>query len=96
MNTTNEIIVLLPTYKEADNLKTLIPKISKELPKKHLILVVNDKSGDGTASLIQIMSKKYRVTLHERRKKEGLGKATIDGFTQALKKKPGMAAKILK
>lgn len=91
MTATNEIIVMLPTYEEADNLKTLIPALHEELTKikqKYLILVVNDKSGDGTAALIKKLSKKYPVVLHERKKKEGLGKATIDGFRQALKKKP--------
>lgn len=97
MTKTKEIIVMLPTYKERDNLKTLIPEIHKELNKskkqnktaqKHLILVVNDASDDGTEALIKKMSKKYPVTLCEREKKEGLGKATLDGFTQALKKNP--------
>ncbi|MBR9702553.1 polyprenol monophosphomannose synthase [Candidatus Woesearchaeota archaeon] len=89
MTKTKEIIVLLPTYEEADNLKTLIPLIHKELTKqKHLILVVNDASGDGTEALIKKMSKKYPVALHERKKKDGLGKATIAGFQEALKKNP--------
>lgn len=81
------IIVLLPAYREAKNLVHLIPQIDASIKEKYEIIVVNDPSGDGTKKIIEKFSQ-YPITFLERKKKEGFGKATIDGLKIALAKKP--------
>jgi len=81
-----ENIVIIPTYNEAENIRDIIRAVM-ELPEKFDVLVVDDNSPDGTASLVKEMQKEFpeRVRLLEREKKEGLGKAYIAGFREALK-----------
>jgi len=80
LNVNSEIGVILPTFCEAAN----IDKLIRELENSHLsisILVVDDKSPDGTANIVRKLQKKYRnVLLLVRQKKLGLGTAITDGF----------------
>ena len=76
--------VVLPTFNEADNLPTIVPAIRDALPGA-TVLVVDDSSPDGTGRLADEMAATddcLRV-LH-RPRKQGLGKAYIDGFQVAL------------
>ena len=81
-------IVVIPTYDEIENIEKLI-RIILDLDCKFDILVVDDSSPDKTANkvkeLIPIFEK--RLFLKVRKRKEGLGKAYIDGFNWALEKK---------
>lgn len=79
--------VMIPTYNEADNLRKLIPAIFKTVPEANL-LVVDDKSPDGTAKVVKSMQKKYpkKISLIVRKDERGRGSAGIDGFKAALKK----------
>ena len=81
-------IVVIPTYDEIENIEKLI-RIILNLDCKFDILVVDDSSPDKTANkvkeLIPIFEK--RLFLKVRKRKEGLGKAYIDGFNWALEKK---------
>ena len=81
-------IVVIPTYDEIENIEKLI-RIILNLDCKLDILVVDDSSPDKTANkvkeLIPIFEK--RLFLKVRKRKEGLGKAYIDGFNWALEKK---------
>ncbi len=80
-----EVSVVIPTYNERENLKTLLPKIIRSLLKGHRsfeILIVDDSSPDGTADFVGNYRDK-RVRLLLRQKKEGLGKAYMDGFRKA-------------
>ena len=81
-------IVVIPTYNEFENIEKLI-RIILNLDCKFDILVVDDSSPDKTANkvkeLIPIFEK--RLFLKVRKRKEGLGKAYIDGFNWALEKK---------
>ncbi len=80
-----DVSVVLPTYNERENLKTLLPKIIRNLKGCHNsfeILIVDDSSPDGTAAFVRNYKDK-RVRLLLRQKKEGLGKAYIDGFRKA-------------
>ncbi len=57
-----ELSIILPVYNEHDNLKFLIPqltKLSKELLNKYEILVVDDDSSDETDKLIENLQNKY-------------------------------------
>lgn len=77
-------LVIVPTYNERENVKTLIPQIL-ELPSEIEVLVVDDNSPDGTADVVLEMSKKdERIHLLRRKEKLGLGSAYVAGFKYAL------------
>jgi dolichol-phosphate mannosyltransferase len=76
----SEIGLILPTYCEAKNIEEIIRKIEK-LNLNLSILVVDDSSPNGTASVVRAMQKEYgNVILLIRSKKTGLGTAITDGF----------------
>jgi dolichol-phosphate mannosyltransferase len=78
-------VVVLPTYNEALNLPTLIPRILNVDPAID-VLVVDDGSPDGTGDLAEQLSKQLapRVTVLHRSSKSGRGGAVLAGFRQAL------------
>jgi dolichol-phosphate mannosyltransferase len=76
----SEIGVILPTYREAENIAKLIAEI-ENLPLKTSILVIDDSSPDKTAETVKSMQKKYgNILLYNRPNKSGLGTAITDGF----------------
>jgi len=76
--------VVLPTYNEAENLRDIAAAILAALPAATL-LVVDDGSPDGTGDLADgLATNDPRVRVHHRTKKEGLGRAYLDGFRVAL------------
>jgi dolichol-phosphate mannosyltransferase len=78
--TGSEVGVILPTYREAENISKLIEDI-ENLKMDTSILVIDDSSPDETAELVQDKQKKYsNIILHVRPRKTGLGKAITDGF----------------
>jgi dolichol-phosphate mannosyltransferase len=79
-------IVIIPTYKEKENIESLVSAIST-LPVQFDILVIDDNSPDGTAELVKQMQPSYpNLHLIERPGKLGLGTAYITGFKWALEK----------
>jgi dolichol-phosphate mannosyltransferase len=77
------ISIILPTYNEIDNIKIIIPKIAEILDKEGLkweIIVVDDNSPDGTASLAEGFSERYPVKVFVRKLDRGLSKSVIKGF----------------
>jgi dolichol-phosphate mannosyltransferase len=83
-------VIVLPTYNEQENIKTLIPTIFKIAAKiknwQISILVVDDKSSDNTSWEVKCLQKKYPNLYLIQERKEGLGKAYWRGFCFALKK----------
>lgn len=78
--TGSEVGVILPTYREAENISKLIEDI-ENLKMDTSILVIDDSSPDETAELVQDKQKKYsNISLHVRPRKTGLGTAITDGF----------------
>ncbi len=78
--------VVVPTYNEAENLERLVHQIYSLCPDFHII-VVDDNSPDGTGSIADRLSEKFRsLTVVHRPEKAGLGRAYIDGFKVALSK----------
>jgi dolichol-phosphate mannosyltransferase len=76
--------VVLPTYNEAENLRPICEAILASLPAA-MVLVVDDNSPDGTGRLAdELASAEPRVRVHHRAAKQGLGRAYLDGFGQAL------------
>jgi len=79
-------IVIIPTYKEKENIEILIKAISS-LPVSFDILVIDDNSPDGTGTIVKNLIPLYpNVHLIERSGKLGLGTAYITGFKWALDK----------
>ncbi len=75
-----EVGVILPTYREADNISNLIDDIEK-LNLNAELLVIDDSSPDKTAQIVQQKQTQYpNIRLHVRPKKSGLGSAITDGF----------------
>ena len=75
-----DIGVILPTYREEENISRLIDDI-ESLSLNSAILVIDDSSPDKTAEIVQEKQKKYgNIQLCIRPKKSGLGTAITDGF----------------
>ena len=80
-------IIILPTYNEKDNIKNLIREIFNLLPDIH-ILVVDDTSPDGTATLIEeFQARMKNLHLIVRKDAKGRGLAGIAGFKYAIEHK---------
>ncbi len=79
-------IVIIPTYKEKENVESIVSAISS-LPVKFDILIIDDNSPDGTAAIVKdLQSSNPSLNLIERPGKLGLGTAYIEGFKWALSK----------
>ena len=80
-----EVAIILPTYREAENISNLIDDI-ESLKLDSTILVIDDSSPDKTADIVQAKQGKYRnILLCLRPSKSGLGTAITDGFKFFLK-----------
>ncbi len=79
-------IVVIPTYKEKENISDLIKAISS-LSVPFDILIVDDSSPDGTAQIVKSMQPLYpNLHIIERSGKLGLGTAYVTGFQWAIDK----------
>lgn len=73
-------LVVLPTYREAENIKEVLERL-RSLPEPPDILVVDDSSPDGTAELARRAGARIGgVEVLERPAKSGLGSAYRAGF----------------
>lgn len=77
--------IIIPSYKERENLKKIIPLISKSLSKKEFvfeIIVVDDNSKDGTNEAFGKLKKKFKnIKLFVRKNKfRDLALSCIQGF----------------
>ena len=80
-----ENLVIIPTYKEKENIEKIIRTVFK-LPTIFHILIIDDHSPDGTADIVKKLMLEFPEPLHlvERAGKLGLGTAYITGFRWAL------------
>jgi dolichol-phosphate mannosyltransferase len=86
MSDSADSVVLIPTYNEKENIENIIRAVFA-LEKSFHILVIDDGSPDGTASIVKnLMSEEFdgRLFIEERKGKLGLGTAYIHGFKWAL------------
>lgn len=82
----SDSIVIIPTYNEKENIEKIIRAVFA-LPKSFHILIIDDGSPDGTASIVRgLMQDEFadRLFMVERQGKLGLGTAYICGFKWAL------------
>lgn len=83
----SDALVIIPTYNEKENIEAIIRAVFNQEKEFH-ILVVDDNSPDGTASIVNklITEFKGKLFIENRTKKNGLGKAYLCGFDWALQK----------
>lgn len=87
------IALLIPTYNEAENVRTLLPEIAA-IHTKHsainlCVYVIDDNSPDGTQQAAESIAQtingdNFCVSTIARTQKEGLGKAYVHGFRHVL------------
>lgn len=83
----SDSIVIIPTYNEKENIEAITRAVF-DLPKEFDILIIDDGSPDGTASIVKRLQTEFPERLHlvERAGKLGLGTAYIAGFKWALER----------
>lgn len=77
-------VILIPTYNERENIALLIPEIFFAHPEL-FVLVIDDNSPDGTATVVHNLQEKYpHLSLLSRPLKQGLGVAYKAGMGEVL------------
>ena len=81
-------IIIIPTYKEKENIEKIIKAIFA-LEGEYHILIIEDNSPDGTADIVKGLQKSYpeKLFMIERKGKLGLGTAYLTGFKWAVERK---------
>lgn len=84
-NQSDRCLVIIPTYNEKENIEQIIRYVFR-LSEPFHILVIDDGSPDGTASIVKILQTEFpeQLFLIERSGKLGLGTAYIAGFKWSL------------
>ena len=84
----SDSLVIIPTYNEKENVEKMVRKILS-LPYFFNVLIIDDGSPDGTATIVRELMKEFdtRLFLEERSGKLGLGTAYIHGFKWAIFRK---------
>jgi len=80
-------LVIIPTLDEKENIEEIV-RATMARDSKFDLLVVDDESKDGTASIVQELQKEFsdRLFLMNRKGPKGLGLAYISGFQWALER----------
>ncbi len=79
------VSVIVPTYKEVENLPLLTERLNEVRRKHHLsleLLIMDDDSQDGTEELVSSINKDW-ITLVVRKNERGLSKAVVEGLKLA-------------
>ncbi len=84
-NAKDRWMVVVPTYNERDNLPLLCQRVLECTVGMAHLLIVDDNSPDGTGQLADELAHRHpQVHVLHRQRKEGLGRAYVAGFQQAL------------
>ena len=79
-------IVVIPTYNEKENVEAMAAAVLEVLPREGELLFLDDNSPDGTGAIIDgLCAREPRIHVMHRQKKEGLGRAYVAGFAEALR-----------
>lgn len=77
-------LVIIPTYNEKENVEAIASAVLSNLPDGD-VLFVDDNSPDGTGEICdRLAADNLRVHVCHREKKQGLGRAYLEGFRWAL------------
>ncbi|MFH1126426.1 MAG: polyprenol monophosphomannose synthase [Candidatus Altiarchaeota archaeon] len=80
------VSLIVPTYNEGENIKTLADGVFKVVGKSNLdleLVVVDDNSPDGTAKAAEELGREYPIKVFCRTKERGLSSAVPEGFKHA-------------
>ena len=82
----SSVTVIVPTTTEAGSIEELLTRVLA-LDDCYHVIVVDDSSPDGTAEIVRRLADDQpgRIALLSRPRKEGIGRAYVAGFRQALK-----------
>ena len=74
--------IIIPVYKERENLEILLPQIFENINGNSEVIVVNDESGDGTFDYCNSLKRNGHPTLHclNKRDRKGLAAAVVSGM----------------
>ncbi len=81
-----KVLIVLPTYNEAENLPLIVQRLL-DLPVRDIhLLIIDDNSPDGTGEIADSLAAKLpdRIQVMHRERKLGLGTAYVAGFKLAL------------
>ncbi|MEU4255107.1 polyprenol monophosphomannose synthase [Streptomyces fradiae] len=80
------VLVIIPTYNEADNVAAIVSRVRASVPRAH-VLVADDNSPDGTGKIAdELADSDDRVHVLHRAGKEGLGAAYLAGFAWGIER----------
>ena len=83
MNGVGRVLVVIPTYNEAENLEIIVDRVRRAAPEVD-ILVADDNSPDGTGEIAdRLAAADPQVQVLHRPGKQGLGAAYVAGFAWA-------------
>ena len=75
--------IVVPTYKEAENIIPLTERIDYSLKKAKIayeIVIVDDDSDDGISDIVNKIGTKYNIKIKIRKNEKGLASAVIEGI----------------
>jgi dolichol-phosphate mannosyltransferase len=79
-----DLSLVIPSFRERDNIAPLIERIATALQgADYEVVVIDDNSRDGTEELVTELSGRYHVRIVVRTDKKGLASAVVDGFGYA-------------
>lgn len=84
--TAPSVSIVVPTYKEAQNIPILARRLFDALKKAHIeaeLIFVDDNSDDGTEQVVAELARDLPVRLIVRRNERGLSSAVVRGFEEA-------------
>jgi dolichol-phosphate mannosyltransferase len=83
-----DALVIIPTYNEKENIEAIIRAVFNQEKAFH-ILIVDDNSPDGTATIVTNLINEFsgKLFIENRTEKNGIGTAYIHGFKWAIQKK---------
>lgn len=82
-----DIVVVIPAYREAKNLKILIEEIFREFPRINVVVVDDSDKRENLKLKKSLLKTKRKLKIISRFKKLGRGSAVIEGLTYSLKDK---------
>lgn len=95
METAPPLWLVLPTYNEAENVEPIVRAARARLPAGSRILVVDDRSPDGTGRIAaRLAAEDEAVEVLHRAAKRGIGPAYLAGFRRALGSGAGLVAQM--
>jgi len=86
LSTAPNVTVVVPTYNEADNIRTMVAELLSLDVDNLNVLIVDDDSPDGTGDIAEQLRAQHpkRIQILHRSGERGLGRAYVEGFQRAL------------